>query len=98
MTTDAPILSTPMGSGSIVFYLLSNTIYTLRAPEFTPGFLWVRVAHLFSFVCLRPVSCVLYAASVSGLKNLSILNCPFGFLCLLTLIIELVLLFTSHAV
>ena len=35
------------------------------------------VCSVLCFVCLRPVSCVPSAASVSGL---SILDCPFGFL------------------
>jgi hypothetical protein len=39
---------------------------------------WVRVAHLFSFLCcLHPVSCVPNVVSVSGL---SILHRPYGFL------------------
>jgi len=50
----------------------------------SPVFGGVRVAHHFSFlccvfcfVCLRPVSCVPYIVSFSGL---SILDYPFGFL------------------
>ena len=46
-----------------------------------PDFWWVRVAHLFSFLCcvfcfvfLRTVSCAPNVASVSGL---SILDCPY---------------------
>ena len=37
------------------------TAFPSRAPVFTPGFWWVRVAHLFSFLCfvgLRPGSSV----------------------------------------
>ena len=51
---------------------------------------WVRVTRCFSFVCvlflcffavcLRPVYCV---TSVAGFSGLSILDCPFGFLYLL---------------
>jgi hypothetical protein len=49
-----------------------------------PVFGWVRVAHLFNFLCcvvyflcLRPVSCV---PNVARLSRLFIIDCPFGFL------------------
>ena len=62
----------------------AEIVYPSQAPGFTPVYLGgVCVAHrsvfyvVFCFVCLHPVSCVPYVATLS---ELSILDCPFGFL------------------
>jgi len=63
--------------------LILSYRYSSQAPGFTVFFSEVCVAHfsflrcVFCFICLRPVYCVLNAASVSGFF---ILNCHFGFL------------------
>ena len=63
-----------------MFYCVFCVCLHLDSPSIVD---WVRVGHLFSlmscifsFVCLRPVSCMPNVASLSGL---SILYCPFGF-------------------
>ena len=62
-------------------YTMTKTSYPSRTPGFTPCFLW---GSSFSFLCcdlyrvrLRPVSCVLIVASVSGLF---FFDFPFSFL------------------
>ena len=55
----------------------SGTAYPARAPGFIPGFLWDRVAHLFSFlccVCLRLV-CKMLPVSL----DCPLLICPSDF-------------------
>ena len=66
----------------------AGTVYPLRVPCVTPDVWWgpcfssclvffVLLRFFWFFFCLRPMSCVPYAAILSGL---SILDCPFGFL------------------
>ena len=73
------------GHRHVHLYVIKQELLTIR--EHLNSFSifgWLSIAHLFSFlccyycfVCLRPVSCVPNAASVS---ELSILDLPFRFL------------------
>ena len=43
--------------------IIRSHTFPSRAPELTPGFWWVRVAHLFSFLCC-PIMCLYVLSSV----------------------------------
>jgi hypothetical protein len=52
------------------------TAFPSRAPVFTPGFWWVRVAHLFSFLCCVVFLCFVCLRPGSSVLSVS-LDCSF---------------------